>query len=252
MPASLFLRKKTTHHEQKEATMSGDESMLGPKYSYADELAAPSELGITRDGSVDGIFRAVAGVNYYVDAIGFGESTMLARSQGFSQTPLGVRFFTKTGAKCSNGADMYEYVDTLPRGLSGRIGNEVRNVLGVDMRGMAPGIIQDAVGALDPRPMYKAVTGSGYPKCKKVTLPVGDAKGRVRSAYDGTQWISGAVEMRGGQPHQSRWVYDSDLTQEAYAAAPKTEGFASGPSHPQIAAGVLCAAAILGTMMYWK
>lgn len=56
--------------------------MLGPQYNYADELKTPSELGIGRDGSFEGIMRAVSGVNYYVDAIGFGQSTGLAKAQG--------------------------------------------------------------------------------------------------------------------------------------------------------------------------
>ena len=86
--------------------------LLGPKYSYADELRTPSELGIGRNGSFDGIMRAVGGVNYYVDAIGFGEATGLAKSAGMNQQPLGIRYFIKTGATCSNGADMYEYIST--------------------------------------------------------------------------------------------------------------------------------------------
>ncbi len=95
--------------------------LLGPKYSYADELRAPSELGIGRDGSFDGIMRAVGGINYYVDAIGFGQSSMVARQMGLHQTPLGIRYFIKTGQTCSNGADMFEYIDTVPKGLPGRV-----------------------------------------------------------------------------------------------------------------------------------
>ena len=91
--------------------------LLGPKYSFADELSTPSELGIGRDGSFSGIMRAVAGVNYYVDAIGFGEATGLAKMSGMDQVPLGIQYFMKTGATCSNGADMYEYVSTIPKGL---------------------------------------------------------------------------------------------------------------------------------------
>ena len=65
--------------------------LLGPKYSFADELKTPSEMGINQDGSFDGIMRSVAGINYYTDAIGFGESTLLAKGQGMNQNPLGIR-----------------------------------------------------------------------------------------------------------------------------------------------------------------
>jgi hypothetical protein len=230
--------------------------MQGPQYSYADELKTPREIGVNRDGSPEAIGRAMAGVNFFVDAIGFGHSTGLARNRGMQQSPLGLRYFIATGATCSNGASMYEYVNTIPSGLPGRVSNEVQQTLGVPLQGMAPGIIEDATRALNPEPLFRAVTGSGYPACKKVTLPVGDAEGRVASRVDGTQWINESVEMRDGRPHQTRWVYDRDLSAEEYNATPKTEappteGFAGEPSASGIAAGVLCAAVILG-LMIWK
>lgn len=236
------------------------DSMMGPSYSYADELATPSELGITHDGSAAGIVRAIAGVNYYTDAIGFGESTMLAKAQGgpFLQTPLGIRYFTKTGATCSNGAPMYEYIDTSPPGLPGRVGGEIKKTLGVDLKGLGPGIMYDAVGALDPRPMFKAVTGSVYAKCKKVTLPVGDLKGQLKSPHGGAPWITdGDTIFPNGVPSQSRWVYDSDLTQEEYDATEKSElpkeGFRSRYNRarkPGLAAGI-AAAFLLVAGAFW-
>lgn len=229
--------------------------MLGPNYSYADELPAPSELGIRRDGSFDGIMRAVGGINYYVDAIGFGESTMLARNMGMNQTPLGIRYFMKTGQQCSNGADMYEYIDTVPPGLSGRIGNEVKNALGVDMKGLAPGIVSDSIGALNPMPLFKSVMEGGYPRCKKVTLPVGDTRKAIRSHYDSNNvWIKEPIQLKGDQPTQTRWVLDQYVSQEAYDNTPKSEksgvlpeGFIDYNSQKNIVvAGVLFALLSLG------
>ncbi len=229
-----------------------EQGLLGPKYTYADELKAPSEIGVRNSGSVGGIMDAIAGVNYYVDAIGFGHSTALAKANGLVNQPLGISYFVKTGSKCSNGADMYEYINTIPQPMGGRVGKEVQNALDVKFQGLAPGIIQDAASALNPMPLFKAVIGSGYARCKKVQLPVGDYTGAIRSRLDGTQWITDPVEMVGGRPHQTRWVYDADMTQEAYEKTPKTEKFYGGPSTEQIAAGVLCGAVILGMMMYSK
>ena len=231
-------------------------NLLGPNYSYADELAAPSELGIGRDGSFGGIMRAVGGINYYVDAIGFGESTMIARDMGLNQKPLGVRYFMKTGQECSNGADMYEYINTVPPGLTGRIGNEVKNALGVDMKGLAPGIVSDAAGALNPLPMLTAVIDGGYPQCKKVTLPVGDMRNRVRSDYNPANvWVDQPVQMRGGAPTQTRWVLDKYISQEAWDAAAKTEkagvlpeGFEDYGAKNTLVAGALFAIVALGLM----
>lgn len=223
--------------------------MLGPSYSYADEMKTPSEIGVRKDGSVGAIMDSIAAVNYYTDTIGFGHSTALAKSNGLQQNPLGIRYFIKTGNKCSNGADMHEYVDTVPKPLPGKVGREIENAFGVKFQGLAPGIVQDAANALNPVPLFKAAMGSGYAKCKKVTLPVGDMNGKL-VGYDGNRWISDPVQMVNGRPHQTRWIYDSDMTQDAYNATPKTEGFSLNSSH--IAAGVLCASLILGTMLVVK
>ena len=233
--------------------------LLGPAYSYADELATPSELNIRRDGSFGGIMRAVGGVSYYVDAIGFGESSSVSKNMGMpDQQPLGIQYFVKTGLSCSNGADMYEYVSTVPNGLPGRVGDEIQRALGVKMRGMGPGILEDATGALNPLPMFQSAMGSGYPKCKKVTLPVGDLRGRI-SGYNNAKWVTEPVRNVGGRPSQTRWVFDRYITQAEYDAEaksvkagvlPNTEGFvgSSGPS--PVAAGVLFAALFLGVVAW--
>jgi hypothetical protein len=225
---------------------------LGPNYSYADELKGPSEIGVREGGSPGAITDAVAGVNYYVDAIGFGQSTSIAKANGLENQRLGLRYFLKTGSKCSNGADMYEYVDTVPKPLPGRLGSEIRQSLGVDMRGLAPGIIQDAAGALNPLPLFQAATGSGYAQCKKVTLPVGDDAGRVKSRYGGADWIEGPIQWIGEKPHQTRWVFDRYIESDAYDKTAKTEGFADGPSSQTIAAGVLFSALLLGFLIATK
>jgi hypothetical protein len=246
--------------------------MLGPEYSYADELKTPSELGIGRDGSFEGIMRAVSGVNYYVDSIGFGESTGLAKAQGgrMAQQPLGVRFFVNTGAQCSNGADMYEYVNTVPSGLGGRVGEEVQKTMGVQFRGLAPGIVEDSFKALDPRPFFQAAIGSGYSQCKKVMLPIGDMEGKVQSPYtkdkngQPVRWngdgIAGDYKLVGGKPHQTRWVFDKYISQEEYenesktekvGTVPRTEGFTNHNSQ-RVAAGALFAVLFLGTVAWIK
>jgi hypothetical protein len=197
-----------------------------PKYSYTDEIATPADLNIQRDGSFDAISRAVAGINYYSDVVGFGESTQLAKQQGMVQKPLGIRFFLKTGQVCSNGANMYEYVDTIPKGgnIGPRTEKELKKMGLSNMRGLAPGILEDSIAALDPNGLLNAVTGTGYPKCKKVTQPVGDVMGRVKSQYDDKNvWIKDPYKVRNGLPTQSRWVFEGWITKEEYDATPKTE-----------------------------
>jgi len=251
--------------------------LLGPKYNYGDEQASPSNLGIGRGSTFSSVERAVAGVNYYVDTIGFGHATGLARNNGMVQRPLGIRYFMKTGAKCSNGADMYEYIDTIPKGLPGRVGDEIQRTLGVPFQGLAPGIMEDAAKALNPLPLFKSAMGTGYARCKKVSLPVGDAWGRVQSWYDpNNKYIEGGAEAGPFGAQQTRWVFDSYISMDDYdktsktededlaaeqakkreeiAAAARaeqiaTEGFTDGSS--TLGAGVLFAVLALG-LMSWK
>jgi hypothetical protein len=221
--------------------------MLGPKYDYTNEIAPPSAIGVKNGGGFDDVVGAMAGMNYYIDAIGFGQSTGIAKSQGLKNQRLGIRYFMNTGMKCSNGADMYEYIDNIPKGLPGRAGEEVQKTLGVQLRGLAPGIVEDAASALNPARLFGAAIGSGYSKCKTIERPVGDERGRLKSDYDGAIWVDGPVKFINGIPHQTRWVYDSDISQEEYEKTPKTEGFdCGGPSSQTIAAGVLLAAVAIG------
>lgn len=207
-------------------------ALLGPQYDYSGEMKTPSNLGIRMgDGSWSGITNAAAGVNFYGDMLGYGESTGFAAGAGMRQHPMGLRFFVKTGGTCSNGAEMYDYVSTVPSGVQGRLGNEIKQTMGVNLQGLAPGILEDAVTALNPMPMYDAMIGSGFAKCKKISLPVGDVNGALKSK-EGAVWIDPAtVAYQNGKPYQSRWVFDSWISANEYNTTPKTntkEGFCGG------------------------
>ena len=222
--------------------------MLGPNYNYTNELAPPSQVGVRLGGSFDDIMDSIGGVNYYIDAIGYGQATGIAKGQGKQNRRLGLRYFMNTGMTCSNGKPMYEYIDNIPKGLGGRAGEEIQKTLGVKLQGLAPGIVEDAANALNPMRLFNAATGTGYARCKKVTLPVGDDQGRIKSSYDGTVWIQGPIaSYQNGIPQQTQWVYDADISQEEYEKTPKIEGFSSeGPGVQTIAAGVLLTALAVG------
>jgi hypothetical protein len=199
--------------------------MMGPDYSFADELKTPAEVGVRSGGSAGDIIDAVAGVGYYTDVIGFGERTGINQH---NMVPMGLRYFMSTGSTCSNGALMFEYIDTTPKGnlLGKRIGKAITDMGLPAMRGLAPGILEDARDALNPFPLFNAAMGSGYPKCKQVTLPVGDLNGNTTSPYDNTKvWIKG--EINPGST-QTRWVQDTDaggypvfMSQTDYENEPK-------------------------------
>ena len=232
---------------------SDDAGFMGASYSYADELPTPGQIGVRSDGSVGGIIDAAAGVNYYIDAIGFGQKTMFNRRD---LQPLGVRYFLNTGSTCSNGAHMYDYIDTVPKGdlLGQKVKNALKDMGLPGMRGLAPGILEDARDALNPMPLLKAAVGGGYPDCVQVTLPVGDLNGKLRPdsftddkgrSVTPDTWVKGEVKMVNGRPHQARWIQAVDskgerkyLDKDAWERVPKLyypdgkliEGFTSGPA----------------------
>ncbi len=225
-------------------SLFGPDGALGPSFSYADNLKTPSEIGVRSGGSFDAITSAVAGISYYVDAIGFGERSMFGKTLGApEQQPLGLKYFINTKNKCSNGQDMYEYIDGTPKGdlLGAKVGREIKNTMGVGLRGMAPGMLEDARDALNPIPIMNIVAGTGYAKCKQVTLPIGDGqlpkydeKGNLVGPNKEI-WANPPIQMKDGIPYQTRWVFDSFISAEEYDRT-KKEGFLDSSYNPVISA----------------
>jgi hypothetical protein len=236
-------------------SLYGPDGALGPQFSYADNLKTPSEIGVRSGGSFGAITSAVAGITYYVDAIGFGERGALGRNLGApQQKPIGLKYFINTKNKCSNGQDMYDYIDTVPKGdmLGAKVGNEIRRTMGVGLKGMAPGMLEDARDSLNPTPFLQIMAGSGYAKCKEVTLPIGDGN---LPKYDGKGnligpnneiWASPPIEMKDGIPHQKRWILDSYISADEYNKEKKEKFSNLSDSYNPLVSGFLLAALAIG------
>lgn len=210
-----------------------DLGFLGSSYNPADELPTPSQVGVRAGDNLSDVINAVKGVAYYTDVIGFGESsTSFTRDMGLR--PLGVNYFIPTGQKCSNGADMYQYMEGIPTGAA--LGEKVKRAM-KDMglpglRGLAPGMLEDAQGALNPGPLMGAIFGSGYPVCEEVTMPVGDANGNIFSS-EMKSWIGSVPDARivrqNNITYQRAWVQAKDpksgaprtLSREDWEKTPK-------------------------------
>lgn len=210
-----------------------DTSYFGPNFDYAESLPMPADVGVHRDDSLSSVMDAAKGAAYYVDMIGFGApSSSFTSDMGQKLKPLGINYFIRTGSQCSNGADMWYYVQGVPDGSA--LGPTIKTALkrsGLPpLKGLAPGILEDAKAGLDPKPVVSAVLGSGYAQCKKVTKPVGDSFGNTKNPKTREPWILGKVEYIKGKPHQTHWVQDTDakgdpiyLFVDEFDAAPKTQ-----------------------------
>lgn len=216
--------------------------VFGPDYSFADNVPLPGDVGIRDGDSISSVIDAVKGAAYYVDLIGFGESSSpLTRGVGPGGGPkrLGVNTWMKTGFQCSNGADMYMYIEGIPTGnaLGKRLSDGLASAGMPRLRGLAPGILEDVGQALDPRPIMSAVFGTGFPVCRLEEKLVGDQDGSFKNTATGSFYVEdpdsvtctdgGMPDKNSGRcsrgvPVQRRWVKDGDLAYEAYKNATKT------------------------------
>jgi hypothetical protein len=203
-----------------------DYGVFGPEYSFADSIPLPGDVGARKEASFSGIFDSVGAVNYYMDVIAFGGPTFF---DGHNPQPLGIRYHLNTEMKCSNGATMSEYYDGVTRGdlLGDRVASGLASAGLPGLKGLAPGMLENARDALDPRPIFAAVTATGYPVCQQVACPVGDVNGNIMDDT-GKAFILGDTQSRAGIPHQVRWVqaYDTDgnaiqVSKDEFAASPK-------------------------------
>jgi hypothetical protein len=243
-------------------TASSGIDMLGSSYNPANAMKNPAQIGVHVGDSMDDVVNAVKGVGFYVDQIGFGApSTGL--TNGMPLKPLGVNYFMKTGMTCSNGAEMWSYMQGIPDGTA--LGANVQHAMSdmglPPLKGLAPGMLEDMNHALDSGPVMNALFGSGYPQCKQVTLPVGDAYGRIRDDTTGEAWISdpNTATFNGSMYQQTHWIQDTDssgkpinLSRDQWLAAKKSysldgsplqsDGFMNQMTQPSTIAivGILC------------
>jgi hypothetical protein len=235
---------------------------FGSPYKPADAMPTPSQIGVRAGNSISDVVGAIKGVGYYIDQIGFGApSTGL--TNGMDLKPLGVNYFANTGTKCSNGAEMWSYIQGIPEGnaLGDRVKQAMADMGMPPLKGLAPGMLEDVEHGLNPAPLMNSLLGSGYPQCKQVTLQVGDLEGNIQDPTTGEVWIADPETAKKGDGnlyYQTRWVQDTDkygkpisLSRDEWVSVPKTynpdgtpmkEGFENALTHPitLVSVGVLC------------
>lgn len=185
---------------------------FGPNYSFTDNIPLPGQVGVQQGSSVNDIISSVGGINTYLDIIAFGAPTFFDQQ---NTQPMGVRYFLDTGMRCSNGASMSQYFDSVPKGtaMGPTIAAGLASAGLPPLKGLAPGIVESVESTLDPRPIFDAVTGTGYPVCQQVQCPVGDQSGRIANqSGGGGNYIVDPVNYVNGVPMQTRWVQAYDST----------------------------------------
>lgn len=144
-----------------------EQEYLGPDYEYYKKIKTPSQLGMGSKGSFAQLGKDITGLVAYVEVLVTGRSKAQTK-----RTPLGDRFFLKTGAQCKDPSgqlqDRWLYIDNIPDGdipiLSSALDNNF-----TEFEGLIPGAISK-MNDLNPAHFMKAFVSGSEPPCRKVTL----------------------------------------------------------------------------------
>jgi hypothetical protein len=140
--------------------------LLGPKYSYADNITGPTSLGIGSNGSLGQLITNAEGIAYYVEALITGNP------------PLGNQYYINTGGMCTapDGSlqPRYNYINNMSSGAAAL--PPAIAELGSDFNGLIPGVADDIEG-LNPLHMFTALTADANPQCVCMACPTSTAQG---------------------------------------------------------------------------
>jgi hypothetical protein len=137
------------------------DDVLGPDYSYADQIKGPSSLGVGSAGTFSQMGTNANAIAYYVEALITGDP------------PLGNQFFVNTGGTCipSDGQlrARYNYVNNMNTGAGSQ--PSAIGELGASFNGLIPGVVDDIEG-LNPLYIFSAMTADASPACECYKCPV--------------------------------------------------------------------------------
>jgi len=135
---------------------NAETAVLGPAYSYADNVPSPTtKLGVGSGGSFGQLGTNLGAIGTYVKTLVNGDP------------PLGNRFFVNTGGVCTapDGSlqPRHNYINNMPEGA--HLVPKGMSDLAADFNGLIPGVVGDIEG-LNPTYMMSSLAAEAYPPCK--------------------------------------------------------------------------------------
>ena len=154
-----------------------EQDLLGPDYSYHDQIKSPSEIGMSGAGSIPQLGKNIMGLVAYTELLvsGGGEASKV-------NGPLGDQFFLKTGAKCKDTATGQQvtrslYINNIPEGdipfISSGLGMNF-----TIFEGVVPGTLSN-LSRINPLAIFQSFLGGSNPDCMAVTLQTVNANNEV-------------------------------------------------------------------------
>lgn len=161
-----------------------EQEYLGPDYEYYKKIKTPSQIGMGSKGSFSQLGKDISGLIQYVEVLVTGRSNAQTKP-----TPLGNRYFLKTGAQCKDPLGSLQprwiYIDNIPSGdipiLSSALDTNF-----TEFEGLIPGAISK-MNDLNPTQFMQAFVSGSEPPCQNVTLNTVDVNDN--SSFD-SQYIS--------------------------------------------------------------
>jgi len=138
--------------------------ILGPSYSYSDNIPGPTSLGVGSSGSIGQLTTNFDAAITYVKTLITGDP------------PLGNQYFINTGGTCvapdGSTQSRMNYINNMSTGsdLVPSSLNELSFITS-DLNGLLPGAAGDIEG-LDPIYLFNSLTASGTPSCTCYKCPV--------------------------------------------------------------------------------
>lgn len=139
------------------------EDIMGPAYSYADNIQGPASMGVGSNGTMSQLGRNTDAIMNYVKYM-------------ISGPALGNQYFVATGGQCiapdGSTQDRFNFInnisngaDTLPKAMKQDLGG-----IASDFNGLIPGMLQDVEG-LNPITLFSSLAADSVPPCKCYTCP---------------------------------------------------------------------------------
>ena len=175
------------------------QEFLGPDYSYTSKIRTPKKMGMGTKGTLDQMEKNVSGIINYSKILveGGGPASMKwcpfpdmnycrswrSRTRQKAPTPLGNKFFLKTGVKCKDKktgkeVDRYTYHNNQADGNFKIAGVSLGGAFS-DFKGLIPSMIE-STGELNPMPLFGSFMQGSKPTCRKITMEVVDSKDRSK------------------------------------------------------------------------
>ena len=141
------------------------DNFLGVSHNYVKQIKTPSELKMSKKGTMNALEKDIAGLISYTQLMVEGDGNAKKGS-----APLGNRYFLKTEGECTPidkpnaKTTKYLYINNVPSGgipiLTGLTGTRSKV-----LRGLVPGVLEN-VGKLSPVGLFGAITGTSSSQCR--------------------------------------------------------------------------------------